>query len=113
MTFLSFPFMTERDSNLWPLAWVALVPRRHAPYASVGLAWFSLALLPVIGVFQAGAQAMADLLISRYGLITVPWEEAGPCLRFSMTFEVGNKDFASEDEVFQALEGRLVHDRLS
>ena len=59
------------------------------------------------------AQAMADLLISRYGLITVPWEEAGRCLRLSMTFEVGNKDFSSEEEVFQALESRLLHDRLS
>lgn len=59
------------------------------------------------------AQAMTDFLINRYGLITVPWDEAGPCLRFSMTFEVGNKDFASEDEVFEALESRLVHDRLS
>lgn len=65
------------------------------------------------GVQFETAQAMADLLISRYGLITVPWEEAGRCLRFSMTFEVGNKDFASEDEVFQALESRLVHERLS
>jgi LL-diaminopimelate aminotransferase len=59
------------------------------------------------------AQAMTDFLINRYGLITVPWDEAGACLRFSMTFEVGNKDFASEDEVFEALESRLVHDRLS
>ncbi|MEY4701647.1 MAG: hypothetical protein RL326_1834 [Pseudomonadota bacterium] len=58
------------------------------------------------------AQHMADILISRYGLITVPWDEAGPYLRFSMTFEVGNKDFASEDEVLEALESRLVHDRL-
>lgn len=65
------------------------------------------------GVNIENAQAMADLLISRYGLITVPWEEAGPCLRFSMTFEVGNRDFASEDEVFQALESRLIHDRLA
>lgn len=58
------------------------------------------------------AQHMADILISRYGLITVPWDEAGPFLRFSMTFEVGTKDFASEDEVLSALESRLVHDRL-
>lgn len=65
------------------------------------------------GVTFETAQAMADMLISRYGLITVPWEEAGRCLRLSMTFEVGNKDFASEDEVFQALENRLIHDRLS
>jgi LL-diaminopimelate aminotransferase len=65
------------------------------------------------GVRCDSAQAMADLLISRYGLITVPWEEAGPCLRFSMTFEVGNKDFANENEVFEALENRLVYDRLA
>ena len=26
LTFLSFPLTTERDSNFWPLAWVALVP---------------------------------------------------------------------------------------
>jgi LL-diaminopimelate aminotransferase len=65
------------------------------------------------GVKCDTAQAFADLLISRYGLISVPWEEAGPCIRFSMTFEVGNKDFASEDEVFEALESRLVHDRLA
>ena len=27
-----------------------------------------------------------------------------------MTFEVGTKDFGSEEEVFEALESRLVHD---
>jgi LL-diaminopimelate aminotransferase len=59
------------------------------------------------------AQQMADLLIARYGLITVPWEEAGPYLRFSMTFEVATRDFGTEEEVFQALETRLVHDRLA
>lgn len=59
------------------------------------------------------AQQMADLLIGRYGLITVPWDEAGPCLRFSMTFEVETKDFADEEMVFEALESRLVHDRLA
>lgn len=58
------------------------------------------------------AQHMADILIGRYGLITVPWDEVGPYLRFSMTFEVGNRDFASEDEVLSALENRLVHGRL-
>jgi len=65
------------------------------------------------GVPLETAQQMTDLLIARYGLITVPWDEAGPFLRFSMTFEVGTRDFASEDEVFQALEMRLVHDRLA
>ena len=65
------------------------------------------------GVAIKNAQQMADLLISRYGLITVPWDEAGPYLRFSMTFEVGTRDFASENEVFQALESRLLRDCLA
>ncbi len=60
------------------------------------------------GVEIKGAQQMADLLISRYGLITVPWDEAGDYLRFSMTFEVGTCDFASEEEVFSELEARLL-----
>jgi LL-diaminopimelate aminotransferase len=60
------------------------------------------------GVGIKGAQQMADLLISRYGLITVPWEEAGSYLRFSMTFEVGTQDFASEEDVFRELEARLL-----
>lgn len=58
------------------------------------------------------AQKLADMLISRYGIITVPWDESGAYLRFSMTFEIGTKDFASQDEVFEALERRLVHDTL-
>lgn len=58
------------------------------------------------------AQQMADMLVSRYGLITVPWDEVGPFLRFSMTFEIGTSDFTDEEEVFAALERRLVHDRL-
>jgi LL-diaminopimelate aminotransferase len=57
------------------------------------------------------AQKLADLLISRFGLITVPWDEAGACVRLSMTFEVGNKDFTSEAEVLQALENRLLGGR--
>jgi len=58
------------------------------------------------------AQQMADILVSRYGLITVPWDEVGPFLRFSMTFEIGTADFANEEEVFDALEQRLINDRL-
>lgn len=65
------------------------------------------------GVSIKTAQDMADQLIGRYGIVTVPWEEAGPFLRFSMTFEVGTKDFASEEQVFQALEERLINDRLA
>ncbi len=58
------------------------------------------------------AQAFADFLIAQYGIITVPWEEAGSFIRFSMTFEVGTKDFKNEDEVFSALEARLLRNTL-
>ena len=72
--------------------------------------------LPVPKQFQGQlfetAQSFADYLIARFGIITVPWEEAGPNLRLSMTFEIGNKDFKNEDEVFTALEQRLVHGKL-
>jgi len=40
--------------------WAAFVTRRSAPYVVVGLAWFVIGLAPVIGLTQAGSQAMAD-----------------------------------------------------
>jgi tetratricopeptide (TPR) repeat protein len=42
------------------LAGIAIVARRAAPYLLVGLGWFAIALVPVIGLTQAGSQAMAD-----------------------------------------------------
>jgi hypothetical protein len=39
---------------------VAIVTRRRAPWIAVGLAWFAIALFPVVGFFQAGEQGMAD-----------------------------------------------------
>lgn len=65
------------------------------------------------GLTIESAQQMATLLIDRYGIVTVPWDEAGAFLRLSMTFEVGNKDFDSEEEVFEALESRLVRDHVA
>jgi LL-diaminopimelate aminotransferase len=68
--------------------------------------------VPVPKLFQGQrfttAQEMTDHLIARFGIITVPWDEAGPHVRFSMTFEVGTRDFTDEDAVFAALESRLV-----
>lgn len=65
------------------------------------------------GVEIESAQQMADLLISRYGIVTAPWDDAGAFLRLSMTFEIGNRDFADDEEVFQELERRLVHDQVA
>jgi tetratricopeptide (TPR) repeat protein len=40
---------------------LAAVRARHAaPWFSAGLAWFAIALAPVIGLFQVGGQGMAD-----------------------------------------------------
>ena len=60
------------------------------------------------GVRLKNAQEMADMLIARYGLVTVPWDNAGAYLRLSMTFEVGNDDFPNEDSVLSALEERFL-----
>jgi LL-diaminopimelate aminotransferase len=56
----------------------------------------------------SSAQEMADLLIAQYGIISVPWDEVGGFLRLSMTFEVGNGDFANEEEVLTSFEARLL-----
>ncbi len=68
--------------------------------------------VPVPQEFQGqsfkNAQEFTDFLIAKFGLISVPWEEAGAYVRLSMTFEIGTKDFADEEAVFAALEERLV-----
>lgn len=42
------------------MSWVIIAKRRRAPYAAVGWLWYLVTLLPVIGIVQVGAQAMAD-----------------------------------------------------
>jgi LL-diaminopimelate aminotransferase len=59
------------------------------------------------------AQEFTEYLIAHFGIITVPWEETGPHIRLSMTFEVGNKDFENEEAVYAALEERLIKRTLS
>lgn len=56
----------------------------------------------------ANAQAFSDFLMAQFGLVSVPWDEAGPHVRLSMTFEVGSKDFPTEDAVFATLERRIL-----
>ena len=70
--------------------------------------------VPVPRSFQgaqfATAQEFTDFLIAQHGIISVPWDDLGdePHVRFSMTFEVGEPSFASENEVFAELSKRLV-----
>jgi tetratricopeptide (TPR) repeat protein len=42
------------------VARLAVTTRRRAPWLVAGLAWFAIGLAPVIGLFQAGGQGMAD-----------------------------------------------------
>lgn len=52
------------------------------------------------------AESFCSYLVSKHGIITVPWDEVSPSVRLSMTFEL--TDFSSEQEVFSALKERLV-----
>ncbi len=51
------------------------------------------------------AEAASQYLIREYSIVTVPWEEAGPFLRFSATYEAA--DEAAEDAIMQATRERL------
>lgn len=77
----------------WPVAYIALATlllaalsvaallmRRRYPYALVGWYWFFIALVPVIGLVQVGAQSMADryMYIPSIGLfVAAAWGGAG------------------------------------
>ncbi|MBX7144804.1 MAG: aminotransferase class I/II-fold pyridoxal phosphate-dependent enzyme [Oligoflexia bacterium] len=53
------------------------------------------------------AQAFSDFLMAQFGLVSVPWDEAGPHVRLSMTFEVGTTEFPTEESVFRTLAQRM------
>jgi LL-diaminopimelate aminotransferase len=54
------------------------------------------------------AEALSKYLVSRLGIITVPWDDAGAYLRLSMTFEIGTPQFRCEEDVYSCLEQRLT-----
>jgi LL-diaminopimelate aminotransferase len=51
------------------------------------------------------AEAASQYLITQQSIVTVPWDDAGPYLRFSVTYEA--PDEAAEDELMAAAEDRL------
>ncbi len=53
----------------------------------------------------ANAEAASQYLINEHSIITVPWDDAGPFLRFSVTYEA--PDEKSEDALMAATEKRL------
>ncbi len=51
------------------------------------------------------AEAASQYLIREQSIVTVPWDDAGPFLRFSVTYEA--EDEAAEDELMADMAFRL------
>jgi LL-diaminopimelate aminotransferase len=51
------------------------------------------------------AEAASQYFITQHSIVTVPWDDAGPFLRFSVTYEAA--DEAAEDALMAAAEDRL------
>ena len=51
------------------------------------------------------AEAASQYLITEQSICTVPWDDAGPFLRFSVTYEAA--DEAAEDALMAETEARL------
>jgi LL-diaminopimelate aminotransferase len=56
------------------------------------------------------AEAASQYLITEHSIVTVPWDDAGPFLRFSVTYEAA--DEAAEDDLMTQAEKRLTHQSL-
>ena len=57
------------------------------------------------GVSFDSAEAASQWLITEHSICTVPWDDAGPFLRFSVTYEAA--DEAAEDALMAETEQRL------
>jgi LL-diaminopimelate aminotransferase len=51
------------------------------------------------------AEAASQYFITQHSIVTVPWDEAGPFLRFSVTYEADSE--AAEDALMTAAADRL------
>ncbi|MEC9003392.1 MAG: LL-diaminopimelate aminotransferase [Planctomycetota bacterium] len=54
--------------------------------------------------FETG-EAASQYLITEHSIVTVPWDEAGPCLRFSVTYVADDEQ--AEDALMAETEARL------
>jgi LL-diaminopimelate aminotransferase len=52
------------------------------------------------------AEAASQYLITQHSICTVPWDDAGPFLRFSVTYEAADED--AEDALMAETEKRLA-----
>jgi len=58
------------------------------------------------GTGFANAEAASQYLITEHSIVTVPWDDAGPYIRFSVTYEAA--DEATEDALMRTTEERLT-----
>ena len=56
------------------------------------------------------AEAASQFLITQQSIVTVPWDDAGPFLRFSVTYEAA--DEAAEDALMAETKQRLEQYKL-
>lgn len=56
------------------------------------------------------AEAASQHLITQHSIVTVPWDDAGAFLRFSVTYEAANE--AAEDALMAETEARLTQEKL-
>jgi LL-diaminopimelate aminotransferase len=52
------------------------------------------------------AEVASQYLITKQSIVTVPWDDAGPFLRFSVTYEAESE--AAEDALMSATTDRLA-----
>ena len=57
------------------------------------------------GISFESAEAASQYLITEQSICTVPWDDAGPYLRFSVTYEA--EDATQEDRLMAETESRL------
>jgi Flp pilus assembly protein TadD len=57
---IALPFVAEAAVILAGISLIIWLERKGSPWLMVGWLWFLMTLLPVIGLVQVGAQAMAD-----------------------------------------------------
>jgi hypothetical protein len=74
----SLPGVLASATLLGVLGWLGFRTRQRLPWIGAGLAWFAVALAPVLGLVQVGEQGMAD----RYTYLPA----AGACLAVVWTF---------------------------
>ena len=57
---IALPLVAEALVILAGISWITWLERKRSPWLMVGWLWFLVTLVPVIGLVQVGAQAMAD-----------------------------------------------------